>query len=157
MQAYRTFTIRGALAASLPALFSSITPSTLRCEIRDDPRGIDVAKPRLAWMLDAGQQTAYQIEVAGVCDSGKVGDDLLAPGWSNYRKVCLFDTFDLTKQLRDGANELRVMLGNGFLNIPRGRYVKLQTSFGQPMLTLQMRVRFTDGTEQTIVTYRPAA
>jgi hypothetical protein len=108
-------------------------------------------------MLDAGQQTAYQIEVAGVCDSGKVGDDLLAPGWSNYRKVCLFDTFDLTKQLRDGANELRVMLGNGFFNIPRGRYVKLQTSFGQPMLTLQMRVRFTDGTEQTIVTYRPAA
>lgn len=81
----------------------------------------------------------------------KVGDDLLAPGWSNYRKVCLYDTFDLTKRLRAGTNELRVMLGNGFFNIPGGRYTKLTGSFGQPMVTLQMRVRFTDGTEQIFV------
>lgn len=81
----------------------------------------------------------------------KVGDDLLAPGWSNYKKVCLYDTFDLTRQLRSGANELRVMLGNGFFNITGGRYTKLTGSFGPPMLTLQMRVRFTDGTEQTLI------
>ncbi|TAE73675.1 MAG: alpha-L-rhamnosidase [Verrucomicrobia bacterium] len=119
-----------------------------------EPHGMPVFKRELA--LDKEIAEA----VLSVCGLGhyelflngsKVGDDLLAPGWSNYRKVCLYDTFDLTKQLRDGANELRVMLGNGFFNIPGGRYVKLQTSFGQPMLTLQMRVRFTDGTEQTIV------
>jgi hypothetical protein len=81
----------------------------------------------------------------------KVGDDLLAPGWSGYRKTCLYDTFDLTDQLRNGKNELRVMLGNGFFNVTGGRYVKLTGSFGQPMLTLQMRVRFDDGTEQTII------
>ena len=81
----------------------------------------------------------------------KVGDDLLAPGWSGYRKTCLYDTFDLTDQLRNGKNELRVMLGNGFFNVTGGRYVKLTGSFGQPMLTLQMRVRFDDGTEQTIL------
>ena len=81
----------------------------------------------------------------------KVGDDLLAPGWSNYRKTCLYDTFDLTEQLRNGKNELRVMLGNGFYNVTGGRYAKLVGSFGQPMLTLQMRIRFSDGTEQTIL------
>ena len=81
----------------------------------------------------------------------KVGDDLLAPGWSGYRKTCLYDTFDLTDQLRNGKNELRVMLGNGFFNVTGGRYVKMTGSFGQPMLTLQMRVRFEDGTEQTIL------
>jgi len=81
----------------------------------------------------------------------KVGDDLLAPGWSNYRKTCLYDTFDLTERLRTGRNELRVMLGNGFFNIPGGRYTKLTGTFGQPMMTLQMHVRFSDGTEQTII------
>ncbi len=81
----------------------------------------------------------------------KVGDDLLAPGWSNYRKTCLYDTFDLTEQLRNGENELRVMLGNGFFNVTGGRYVKLTGSFGQPMLNLQMRIRFDDGTEQALI------
>lgn len=118
------------------------------------PRGMPVFKRGLA--LDKEVSEA----VLSVCGLGqyelflngrKVGDDLLAPGWSNYRKVCLYDTFDLTKQLRGGENELRVMLGNGFFNIPGGRYNKLTGSFGQPMLTLQMRVRFTDCTEQMIV------
>lgn len=119
-----------------------------------EPRGMPVFKRGL--LLDKEVREA----VLSVCGLGhyelflngkKVGDDLLAPGWSNYRKVCLYDTFDLTEKLKGGANELRVMLGNGFFNIPGGRYTKLTGSFGQPMLTLQMRVRFTDGTEQLVV------
>jgi hypothetical protein len=118
------------------------------------PRGMPVFKREVVMHKEIREA------VVSVCGLGqyelflngrKVGDDLLAPGWSNYRKVCLYDTFDVTEQLKSGANELRVMLGNGFFNIPGGRYVKLQTSFGQPMLTMQMRVRFADGTEQTIV------
>lgn len=118
------------------------------------PRGLPVFKRDLA--LDKKVSEA----VLSVCGLGhyelflngtKVGDDLLAPGWSNYRKVCLYDTFDLTGLLRTGTNEFRLMLGNGFFNIPGGRYTKLTGSFGQPMLTLQMRLRFDDGTEQTLV------
>lgn len=118
------------------------------------PRGMPVFKRGLKWdkkireaVLSICGQGHYELFLNGK----KVGDQLLAPGWSNYRKVCLYDTFDLTKELRDGTNELRVMLGNGFFNIPGGRYVKLQTTFGQPMLTMQMRLRFTDGSEQLIV------
>lgn len=47
----------------------------LRCEYRENPLGIDVAKPRLSWILDSGRQTAYQVVVAGVWDSGKVASD----------------------------------------------------------------------------------
>ena len=110
-------------------------------------RGLTIEKEVSEAVLSVCGLGQYELFLNG----GKVGDDLIAPGWSNYRKVCLYDTFDLTKQLRGGANELRVMLGNGFFNIPGGRYTKLTGSFGQPMLTLQMRVRFTDGTEQLIV------
>ena len=118
------------------------------------PRGMPVFKRELLWNKEVREA------VLSVCGLGhyelflngkKVGDDLLAPGWSNYKKVCLYDTFDLTKQLKGGTNELRVMLGNGFFNIPGGRYTKLTGSFGQPMMTLQMRVRFTDGTEDLLV------
>jgi len=66
----------------------------LRCEYLKDPLGIDVAKPRLSWVIDAPQsqitrsvrQTAYQVLVAStpellamnkgdLWDSGKVESD----------------------------------------------------------------------------------
>lgn len=49
--------------------------SQLRCEGRDEPLGIDVAKPRLSWKLESGKQTAYQIVVDGLWDSGRVESD----------------------------------------------------------------------------------
>ncbi|MCB1131386.1 MAG: family 78 glycoside hydrolase catalytic domain, partial [Verrucomicrobiae bacterium] len=110
-------------------------------------RGLAIEKQVEEAVLSISGLGHYELFLNG----NKVGDDLLAPGWSNYRKTCLYDTFDLTQQLTQGNHEFRVMLGNGFFNIPGGRYVKLQTSFGQPMLTMQMRIRFTDGTEQTLI------
>jgi len=47
--------------------------TNLRCEYRDNPLGIDAAKPRLSWTMNAGtqkteargqKQTAYQVLVA---------------------------------------------------------------------------------------------
>src|SRR5687768_2179241 len=79
------------LAASVQA--ATLKPTNLRCEYRANPVGIDVAKPRLSWVLKSddpaarGQkQTAYQIVVAtspenlqadkgDVWDSGKVASD----------------------------------------------------------------------------------
>ena len=41
----------------------AVSVGDLRCEYRQDPLGIDVAKPRLSWQLSAGRQTAYQVVV----------------------------------------------------------------------------------------------
>jgi alpha-L-rhamnosidase len=58
---------------------ASVLPVRLRCESTENPLGIDQSKPRLGWRLeskDAGvMQSAYQIEVAGAWDSGKVTSD----------------------------------------------------------------------------------
>ena len=64
----------------LIAIFSiietqAITVDHLRCENRENPLGIDVKRPRLSWILDSGRQTAYQVVVDGVWDSGKVASD----------------------------------------------------------------------------------
>ncbi len=57
----------------------AIAVTQLRCENLVDPLGIDVARPRLSWSLEAGRrneiQKAYQIVVAGQWDSGRVESD----------------------------------------------------------------------------------
>ncbi|HEX8342351.1 MAG TPA: family 78 glycoside hydrolase catalytic domain [Tepidisphaeraceae bacterium] len=46
----------------------ALTPGSLRCEYRDNPSGVDVARPRLSWILASEQrgasQKAYRILVA---------------------------------------------------------------------------------------------
>lgn len=82
----------------------------------------------------------------------RVGNDFLAPGWTNYTKTCLYNTFDVTSQLRQQQNVIGAVVGNGFLNINRERYRKLVTALGYPMLRLKLLIRYTDGTENEIVT-----
>jgi len=72
------------------ALPAAVTTATLRCEYLTDPLGLDVAQPRLSWVIESPQrgekQTAYQIMVASsaklleqrkadLWDSGRVASD----------------------------------------------------------------------------------
>jgi alpha-L-rhamnosidase len=67
------------LVSSIAATLAAVWPVGLRVEHAVDPIGIDAAKPRLSWRMESDRpgamQTAYQIEVAGVWDSGKVESD----------------------------------------------------------------------------------
>jgi hypothetical protein len=82
----------------------------------------------------------------------KVGDHVLEPGWTNYRRTNLYVTYDVEDFLRPGANALGVMLGNGMYNVAGGRYVKFTESFGRPKFILHLRLEYDDGTTQAIVT-----
>ena len=75
----------------------------------------------------------------------RVGDAVLEPGWTNYRKTCLYSAYDVTTMLADKDNTLGVMLGNGMYNVPGGRYVKFTGSFGPPKLIAQLHVEYADG------------
>lgn len=80
-------------------------------------------------------------------------DSVLNPGWTDYGKTILYDTYDVTSLLTRGPNVLAVMLGNGFFNVEKypGRYTKFVGSFGRPKLILQLRLLFEDGSERSIV------
>ena len=82
-----------------------------------------------------------------------VTDAVLTPGWSDYRKHILFDTYDVTPLLNQGSNALGVMLGNGMYNVieTKGRYTKFAASVGAPKLIACLRIRYKDGHEQFIV------
>lgn len=83
----------------------------------------------------------------------KVGDDLLEPAWTNYRKTCLYLTRDLTSQLKTGQNIVEVLLGNGMYHVGSSkRYKKFKGSFGPLKLIARLDIAFEDGTSETIVT-----
>ncbi len=81
----------------------------------------------------------------------KVGDAALEPGWTNYRKTCLYQTYDVTPLVARGENVLGVLLGNGMYNVVGGRYVKFKGTFGAPCLILRLDLELDDGTTAAVV------
>jgi len=84
-------------------------------------------------------------------NSRRVGDYEMEPGWTNYRKTCLYSSYDVTKMLKSRDNVIGVMLGNGMYNVPGGRYTKFKGTFGPPKLICQMHITFADGSTGIIV------
>ncbi|HEY1790157.1 MAG TPA: family 78 glycoside hydrolase catalytic domain [Verrucomicrobiae bacterium] len=76
----------------------------------------------------------------------KIGNDFLSPGWTKYDQTCLYDTFDVTKNLVAGNNAVGVELGNGMYNvIGGGRFTKFKRSFGAQKVIAQIRLEYDDG------------
>jgi hypothetical protein len=88
----------------------------------------------------------YELYVNG----NKIGDRYLSPGWTNYRKTCYYNTFDVTDLLKRGSNAIGVIVGNGFYNINRERYYKLLITYGAPKLIFKLKILLNDGTEKII-------
>ena len=83
----------------------------------------------------------------------KVGDDFLAPGWTKYDKTCLYDTRDITADLKKGKNAAGIELGNGMYNVLGGaRYAKFKGSFGPQKAIAQIRLEYADGSVEFIGT-----
>lgn len=84
----------------------------------------------------------------------KVGEDLLNPGWTDYKKTILYSTYDVTAKLKAGNNAIGIILGNGMYNIQPDsvRYVKFLNSFGPLKAIAQLRLEYADGTVKTIGT-----
>ncbi len=84
----------------------------------------------------------------------KIGDQLLAPGWTNYTKTVLYDAFDVTEALHPGLNGIGIFLGNGMYDIEPspGRYVKFTQSFGPPKAIGKLQLQYADGSTDTVTT-----
>jgi alpha-L-rhamnosidase len=111
-----------------------------------------------SFTVDKGLSTA-ELRIVGLgqfeahLNGRNVTDAILTPGWSDYRKHVLYDTYDVTQLLHQGENGLGVMLGNGMYNVieTKGRYTKFAGSVGAPKLIACLRLRYNDGREQYVV------
>ena len=89
----------------------------------------------------------YELYVNGE----KIGNRFLSPGWSYYQKRSLYNTYDITGLVKNGANAIGVIVGNGFYNINRERYRKLVVAYGYPKLIFNITLKFSDGTIRNFV------
>ena len=81
----------------------------------------------------------------------KVGDNEYDPGWTNYKQTCLYTTYDITRNIRLGANTFGVILGNAFYNWEGGRKPETTRSFGPPKVILQLHLQYNDGSSACVV------
>ena len=89
---------------------------------------IEVKPALIRAVVHVSGLSQYQLYLNGK----KTGDYLLTPGWTNYKKTVLYNTYDVTGQLQAGDNALGIMLGNSMYNIQPDtiKYVKFLNSFG---------------------------
>jgi alpha-L-rhamnosidase len=81
----------------------------------------------------------------------RVGDQLLAPEWTSYRRRVHYQTHDVTGLLRPGMNAVGALLGEGWFAgrlMAAGRF-----PYGNaPRLLLQLEIEMADGRTNLVVT-----
>lgn len=105
-----------------------------------------VLKPVLRARLYATALGAYELQLNG----NRVGDALLTPECSDYRKRVLYRVYDVTGQIDNGENVLGAVVGDGW-------YASFLTAAGRypwgnspRRLRAQLEVTFTDGSSEVI-------
>lgn len=87
----------------------------------------------------------YEARING----SKVGRDELTPGWTDYRKTLLYQTYDVTALLRSGENVLGAVVGDGWYcgSVEwRGR----QFYGDRPLLLARLEVTCADGSRHVL-------
>lgn len=80
----------------------------------------------------------------------KVGNDVLTPAPTDYRKTILYNTYDVTS-LIGSNNALGVVLGNGRYYTMCQNYKPYKINqFGYPKLRLNLVIEYADGRKETI-------
>lgn len=82
----------------------------------------------------------------------KVGQHVLAPARTEFRKRILYDTYDVTAELNTGVNALGIMLGNGWFNGQKKYWGWQMQWYGSPRAILQLDIEYTDGSSSRVVT-----
>jgi len=92
----------------------------------------------------------YELHING----NRIGDHCLDPGYTRYDKRALYVTYDVTSALRQGANAIGVILGNGWYNVQTLAVWDFHKApwRAAPKLYLQLRVEYADGYTETLVT-----
>src|SRR5688500_12568542 len=107
--------------------------------------------------------TAARLYISGLgyyeawINGKRVGDHVLDPGFTTFRKEVFYAAFDVTKLITRGNNAIGIMLGNGWFNpLPLrlfGRFnLRNIQETGRPCVKAQLFLRYDDGTTSLIIT-----
>jgi len=110
-------------------------------------KNFTAAKPIARARLYATAMGVYEASING----RRVSNDLLAPGWTDYTKRVMVQTYDVTKLIHPGENALGALLGDGWYAGRLGWMGAAQ--YGKvPLFNAQLEVTYTDGSTDVIAT-----
>ncbi|HHV97962.1 MAG TPA: family 78 glycoside hydrolase catalytic domain [Clostridiaceae bacterium] len=90
----------------------------------------------------------YELSLNGC----RVGDELLTPGWTAYKKRLQYQTYDVTNMLKNGINAIGATIGCGWYKGDLAGWLGRRNLYGdRNALLLQMLIRYKDGREQLIL------
>jgi alpha-L-rhamnosidase len=82
-----------------------------------------------------------------------LGDHVLSPGWTEYKKRLLFQTYDVTGLLTGGTNALGLTVGPGWYKGDLAGWIGKRNVYGKRTAVIaQLRVEYDDGSVELIVT-----
>ena len=110
-------------------------------------KDFNVTKTVTSARVYAAARGVYELSLNGE----KVGNMELAPGWTDYNKRIDYQTYDVTKQVKSGANAFGAMVADGW-------YSGTIANFGnnkygnRDSLIAQLRIDYSDGTHEWVNT-----
>ncbi|MDQ4137466.1 MAG: glycoside hydrolase family 78 protein, partial [Actinomycetota bacterium] len=109
----------------------------------------DVPEGLVEATLSATAHGAYE----AVLNGAVVGDEVLTPGWTAYQDRLLVQSFDVTELVRPGRNVLGATVGEGWYRERFGFNGYFEITYQGPVaLAAELRLRFADGSVQTLIT-----
>ena len=150
----KKFLVDGQAAVALadsPALDAGMADTTKRFTVSRVPmlrREFDLAGKVLRATLSASARGFYEVRINGQ----RIGDELLAPGYTDYGVRLQYQTYDVTDLLRRGTNAIGALLGYGWyaghMNLSENRCI-----YGYfPQFLAQLDIELSDGTHLSIGT-----
>jgi alpha-L-rhamnosidase len=90
----------------------------------------------------------YELYING----NKIGDRVITPAPTDYRKSVLYNTYDVTKDIKAGNNVIAAVLGNGrFFTMRQNYKTQKHNTFGYPKMLLQLEIEYTNGDKKIVV------
>jgi alpha-L-rhamnosidase len=88
-----------------------------------------------------------------VLNGQQVSDQVLAPGWTDYRERVVYQTYDVTHQIAQGENVIGALLAPGWYETPL-EWFQQPNNYGltPPALRAQLRIEHTDGSVEWVTT-----
>ena len=90
----------------------------------------------------------YEAQLGGK----RVGDFVMAPGYTDYRKRVQYQSYDVTDMLKSGKNELMVQLADGWYRGSCGANGIVNQYGTETKLLAQLEITLEDGSAQIVVT-----
>ena len=108
-----------------------------------------VDKPVKSARLYATALGAYELFL----NDDRVGNEVLAPGWTDYRQHVKYQTYDVTAQVKSGDNAIGALLAPGWYETPL-EWFQQPNNYGDtpPALKAQLRIEHTDGSVEWVAT-----